>query len=407
MKSVTRSHAFIVTRTGRGHPISCYFIPTVSGGKECTTRIPTSSMVMHYLHVYRNGPTSSVGMASMSLPFPWISLSSWTPIQSGLKSWICRQLLLWRPLQSSVHYLLHMEFLNKSFQTMVHCSYLMSLLTSADRMVTNQKCSVPSCHAMPFEHFIQAMKKSLWAGSHDRLNLHLSLANFLLQYRTTLHATTAAAPCALFLGRKLWTRLDLLNLDLERQVRDRKVSQKVQHDCPVCQGNFSVIDLVMARNFRPGPRWVPGLVYCKFGPRQYLIKMPDDNMWLDTLTTSLGGKREEDDMPDEPLQTNGSNVMCPPPPFPQIMYKMITNEQKKVFDGFIWDDAFLNDQPSTVSLSVTVKKTRRLIFNFLPLLDKLVENALAKEKIAGRTNNKSEACKLYINNSNNSEICYY
>ena len=86
---------------------------------------------------------------------------------------------------------------------------------------------------------------------------------------------------------------------------------------------------------------------------------------------------------------------------------MITNEQKKVFDGFIWDDAFLNDQPSTVSLSVTVKKTRRLIFNFLPLLDKLVENALAKEKIAGRTNNKSEACKLYINNSNNSEICYY
>ena len=58
------------------------------------------------------------------------------------------------------------------------------------------------------ERFVQTLKKSLRASSRDGLNLPFSLANFLLQYRSTPHATTAASPSSLFLGRSYgqdWT----------------------------------------------------------------------------------------------------------------------------------------------------------------------------------------------------------
>ena len=159
------------------------------------------------------------------------------------------------------------------------------------------------------ERFIQTLKKSLRAGSRDGLNLPFSLANFLLQYRITPHATTAAAPSSLFLGRKLRTRLDLLHPSVEKQVRDSQVSQKVKHDSHVRQREFTVGDLVMARNFRPGPRWTQGKVSRRIGPRQYLVRMCDGNMWrrhIDHLIRR-GGREET----SSELQTSDSDLYWP------------------------------------------------------------------------------------------------
>ena len=56
------------------------------------------------------------------------------------------------------------------------------------------------------------------------------LASFLFLYRTTPHATTSVAPCELFLGRKIWSRLDLLRPDVESHVNEQQAKQKVRHD---------------------------------------------------------------------------------------------------------------------------------------------------------------------------------
>ena len=122
-----------------------------------------------------------------------------------------------------------------------------------------------------------------------------SLANFQSQYRITRHATTAAAPSSLFLGRKLRTKLDFLHLSLERQVRDRQVSRKLKHDIHDRQRVYENGDGVMARNFRPGPRWIPGRVCRTIGLHQYLVRMQDGNMWrrnIDHLRFSLRDVKE-------------------------------------------------------------------------------------------------------------------
>ena len=108
---------------------------------------------------------------------------------------------------------------------------------------TDEKLVINKCWPNgAVERFIQTLKKSLQVSARDGLSLLFSLAHFLLQYRLIPHATTAAAPSSLFLGRKLRTRLDLLHPSLERQVRDCQVSQKVKHDSHAQQRAFEIGD---------------------------------------------------------------------------------------------------------------------------------------------------------------------
>ena len=58
------------------------------------------------------------------------------------------------------------------------------------------------------EHFVQSFKRAML--TNESLPLEQRLASFLLQYRTTVHATTNAVPCMLLMNRQLRTRLDLL-----------------------------------------------------------------------------------------------------------------------------------------------------------------------------------------------------
>ena len=50
------------------------------------------------------------------------------------------------------------------------------------------------------------------ASGYDGLTIQHRLQNFLLTYRSIPHSTTNQAPCELFLGRKVCTRLDLLTV---------------------------------------------------------------------------------------------------------------------------------------------------------------------------------------------------
>ncbi|KAL1470297.1 hypothetical protein MTO96_024363 [Rhipicephalus appendiculatus] len=83
----------------------------------------------------------------------------------------------------------------------------------------------------------------------------------LLTYRSTPHEVTGCCPSELLLGRKLRTALDLLHPDLRTKVLQKQLKQKIRCD----QGTRPRVvghpgDQVFARNFRPGPAWLPAVV---------------------------------------------------------------------------------------------------------------------------------------------------
>ena len=61
------------------------------------------------------------------------------------------------------------------------------------------------------ERFVQTFKRAMRASEKDGLTLPHRLANFLMTYRTTPHATTGVSSAQLFLGREMGTRLDLMS----------------------------------------------------------------------------------------------------------------------------------------------------------------------------------------------------
>ena len=117
------------------------------------------------------------------------------------------------------------------------------------------------------------------SGIHSSLSREQQLTSFLLTYRTSAHSTTGVSPCKLFFNRELRTRLDLLFPNVRRRVEEKQVSQKKQHDSHARVRDLTVGQRVRARNFRNGPRWIPGTVVKQNGPLTYLVKVRDDQVW--------------------------------------------------------------------------------------------------------------------------------
>ena len=103
------------------------------------------------------------------------------------------------------------------------------------------------------ERFVQTFRR---AGLEGTPSQEQRLANLLLTYRSTSHATTNQIPSQLFMGQGLRTRLDLLRPDCNRQVCDRQAMQKADHDRHSHQQEFHVGQNVMPKNLRPGAAWM-------------------------------------------------------------------------------------------------------------------------------------------------------
>ena len=99
------------------------------------------------------------------------------------------------------------------------------------------------------ECLVQTVKQALKAGYQKGVLFEQALATFLLQYRTTPHATTGVPPSSLFLQRSLRTRLDLLKPQVAARVRSKQADQKAYHDVHSHARQFFVGWLVMVETF--------------------------------------------------------------------------------------------------------------------------------------------------------------
>ena len=121
------------------------------------------------------------------------------------------------------------------------------------------------------ERFVQTLKRSLKASDKDGRSLPQRLAQFLLGYRTTPHATTNCSPGELFLRRSPRTRFDLLRRTTKSFVNSKQAEHKEHHDHRSRARCLFPGSPVMVRNYHGNSRWIPGTVVKKLGPISYCI----------------------------------------------------------------------------------------------------------------------------------------
>ena len=118
--------------------------------------------------------------------------------------------------------------------------------------------------------FKEGMKR-LKSGS-----LNTRLARFLLRYRITPHTSTGTSPSELMWGRTLRSPLDLLLPDPSQKVEQAQDRQRKSHDAHSSAREFNVSDVVYARNYSSGPRWLPGRVVELQGKAMCKVQLGDN-----------------------------------------------------------------------------------------------------------------------------------
>ena len=128
------------------------------------------------------------------------------------------------------------------------------------------------------ERFVQTFKQALRAALTEKKTLSWKLTNFLLAYRTTPHALTGEAPAVLFMGRNLRTKLDILKPNIGKRVEEKQQDQELRpshnptRELPIGQA-------VVARNYRTGDKWVPGIITAHPGPLSYEVRAGPNTVW--------------------------------------------------------------------------------------------------------------------------------
>ena len=87
------------------------------------------------------------------------------------------------------------------------------------------------------------MKQALETGREQGATLEHALAVFLLSYWSTPQTTTGVLPRTLLMGHNLSTRLDLIEPDIGKQVREQQYHQKVQHDPHSHERHFPLVNV--------------------------------------------------------------------------------------------------------------------------------------------------------------------
>ena len=94
---------------------------------------------------------------------------------------------------------------------------------------------------------------------------------------TAPHTTTGQSPSMLFMGGNQCTKLDLLKPDVRKRVEDKQLNQAAKSQNPA--PNFQIGQNVVARNYRGGDKWVPGIIAAQTGPLSYQVRVASNTVW--------------------------------------------------------------------------------------------------------------------------------
>ena len=101
------------------------------------------------------------------------------------------------------------------------------------------------------ERFVQTLKRALRVSRKEPRTLQHRLANFLLTYRNSRHASTEVSPATLMINRDVRSRLHLLRPDLLGTVM-RAATRQVMDRSAAVERAFSLGERVVVRDYRQG-----------------------------------------------------------------------------------------------------------------------------------------------------------
>ena len=182
------------------------------------------------------------------------------------------------------------------------------------------------------ERFVQTFKQALRAGKNDRGNVRQKLAQFLMMYRNTPHATTGVSPTELFLKRRARTRLDVMRPASIDHVYEKQMEQKGNHDKRCRPREFQVGQAVWVRNVKDGPKWLLGEVCAKTGSVSYEVCVAGQ-VWkrhADQMVSQTGTQLS---FPDEATSMDLDISVLPPVESPTLSPEIAVptaNESERV-----------------------------------------------------------------------------
>ena len=106
-------------------------------------------------------------------------------------------------------------------------------------------------------------------------NMQNKITRFLSRYRITPQSTTGCAPSELLMGRRIRSRLCLLQPSTEDKVQRAQNMQKMNHDYHAKERALHVGTTVYIKNFGRGPKWLAGRITGINGPLSYNIQLLD------------------------------------------------------------------------------------------------------------------------------------
>ena len=148
------------------------------------------------------------------------------------------------------------------------------------------------------ERMVQTFKEGMKRLKQGSLNTRL--ARFLFKYRLTPHSSTGVSPAELMFGRKLRSQFDLIKPSIARTVRRAQEQQQKSHDVRAKPRSFSLGERVYAKNYGPGPKWLPGVVRRREGSMLFEVHLDDGRII----------RRHADQL----RPCHGTGVQQPPPP---------------------------------------------------------------------------------------------
>ena len=80
------------------------------------------------------------------------------------------------------------------------------------------------------------------------------------------------------MNRNIQIRLDLIKPNIESTVSKAQGMQKAHHDTKVKEIRYLIGEKVMAKNYRNGPKWLPGVIVEQLGTLTFLVQI-DNGMF--------------------------------------------------------------------------------------------------------------------------------
>ena len=123
------------------------------------------------------------------------------------------------------------------------------------------------------ERAVQTLKGGL--KKHSDGSIDMKPSQFLFAYRSMPHTGTGVSPAEHMFGRRLHTPLDNLRLDMGKKVWQQQEMQKSTHDRWARPREFVLGDLVSARDYSTGSKWLPGKVSKTLGSAMFEVQLTD------------------------------------------------------------------------------------------------------------------------------------